>query len=82
MRYWDSVPAGRWSVTDITDALDALSDKESVYYVATAQNRIHVFGPDKKSLLILLGKIYDNSSKEDIEKFKKELLERFDIDLF
>ena len=82
MRYWDTVPAGKWSVTDITDALDALSDQESVYYVAKAQNRIHVFGPDRKSLLILLEKIYNSSSKEDIENFKQELLKRFDIDLF
>jgi len=81
MLYWNSVPAGKWSITDITDALDALSDPESVYYLARNYNRIHVFGPDKKSLLILLDEINKKTPEEDLQYFRQELLKKFGIDI-
>ena len=57
MSYWDSVPVGTWTVVDTNDCLDAINDIESRCHIDYKHERINIYGPSKKSLIVDLATI-------------------------
>ena len=80
MSYWDSVPIGTWTIIDTEDCLEALKDPESRASFYPSLQRINVFGPPKKCLIIDLKTIKELMSVKDFEVFEKSLLNIIDID--
>ena len=72
--YWDSVPVGTWTVIDTEDCLEALRDKESRASFYPNVQRINVFGPSKKCLIIDLKTIKELMPEEDFIDFQKSIL--------
>jgi len=68
-RYWELVPRGTWQVVDPVDAIDALRDQESRGGFDQIHNRINVFGPESKSLIINLAAIRAHLGAEDYKDF-------------
>ena len=74
MSYWDAVPRGAWTVVDTTDCLEALDDEESRFAYYKDLNRIHVYGPVNKVLIVDLKEIKSRMSTEDFEDFIKQVI--------
>ncbi len=72
--YWDAVPIGTWTTVDTEDCLEALKDEESRASFYPNLQRINVFGPSRKSLIIDLKTIKERMPEEDFEIFKRSLL--------
>lgn len=64
--YWDIVPKGIWRIVDVIDAINALTDPESVFEIDNKHNRIHVFGPPKKAVWIDLAEIEKTATQKDL----------------
>lgn len=73
--YWNGVPRGNWVISDITDAIQVLTDPESRSTLDKEKNRILVFGPEKKSVLIDLEVIFSFITIEDRIDFLHKLEE-------
>lgn len=69
MGYWASVSKGTWTITDPTDAIDALKDWESRAVFDKKNNRINVMGPAGKSLIINLREIYKLLPDQELTEF-------------
>jgi len=69
MRYWNTVPHGTWVVVDTQDAIDAMSDVDSTYAYDDQHNRINVFGPPGKALIIDLNRIKTLLPESDFKAF-------------
>ena len=67
--YWDSVPVGTWTITDSDDALTCLLDIESRAEFDNVHERINVFGPAKKAIIIDLKSIIENLGKKESKNF-------------
>lgn len=72
-KYWELVPRGCWTVTDLTDALDCLKDDESLAAYDNKSNRINVLGPLGKAVIIDLNKIEDNLSIDELIDLRKKI---------
>lgn len=55
--YWSLVPRGTWKVIDSEDTIEVLRDNESRATYDPKFNRINVFGPDHKAVIIDLNVI-------------------------
>ena len=71
MSYWDSVPVGTWTVIDTEDCIEALKDPESRASFYADSQRINVFGPARKALIIDLKAIKNLMDEEDFINFEK-----------
>lgn len=80
MAYWDSVPIGTWTIIDTEDCIEALKDPESRAAFYVNPQRINVFGPAKKSLIIDLKAIKELMSEEDFESFQESILNIINVD--
>jgi len=67
--YWYLVPRGIWTITDPTDALNALMDRESLPEYDSINFRIHILGPAHKAVILDLTEIF-KSIGDDFE-FRK-----------
>jgi hypothetical protein len=71
--YWDTVPTGIWRISDPTDAKEALRDKESRFVLDKAHDRINVFGPTGKAVIIEMQSIRRYLSNQELQSFLREL---------
>jgi hypothetical protein len=71
--YWETVPTGIWTISDPTDAKEALRDKESRVMLDKAHDRINVFGPTGKALIIDMQEIRKYLSNRELQAFLREL---------
>jgi len=72
--YWNSVPRGTWTVTDPSDALDAVKDPESRAVYHYKAKRVYVFGPEKKALIIDMAKIESLLDKAQFDELLEEMV--------
>ena len=73
-RYWESIPRGVWTVIDAIDTLNALNDEESRARHYPEDNRVVIFGPENKAIIVELAIVFDSlSSLQDQYDFKEEL---------
>lgn len=68
-RYWELVPRGTWQIVDPNDAIDALRDQESRGRFDQIHNRINVFGPESKAIIINLVSIRAHLGLEGYKDF-------------
>jgi hypothetical protein len=68
-RYWESVPKGTWTVINYIDTLNALNDEESRFRYYPEDERIVIFGPEGKAIIVELGIILDSLNYLEEPKF-------------
>jgi len=74
--YWDTVPKGVWTVVDPDDALAVLRDQESraVLIRNHSGDRINVYGPVGKALILDLTAMRDVTSSQEFQQYMGRFL--------
>ena len=72
-KYWDTVPSGHWTISNMTDALDALKDEESLATYDRVTHRVNVLGPLGKALIIDLWAIEEGLSDGEVIDLRKQI---------
>jgi len=65
--YWTDVPAGIWTITDPVDAVNALNEQDSSVYYDAFHDRINVFGPIGKAVIVDLKILLPKLVYEDVK---------------
>lgn len=66
--YWNTVPKGIWSIVDPSDVLDVLRDEETRWTLDFLHNRVNLFGPDLKALILDLKEFENFSSSQEYKE--------------